>query len=56
MSGKNIDEHFKSIAKQQSEPYIDLLNGLGKSGLVAMPKKWVFEVSTLLLSIFKHQY
>jgi DNA polymerase gamma 1 len=51
MCGKNIDDHFKSIAKDQSQPYIDLLNSLGKADLVPMPKKWAFQVRSIFINV-----
>lgn len=44
MYGKNIDEHFRVLAKKQSLPYLEAANKLQLAELPPMPKEWSFEV------------
>ncbi|XP_070541785.1 DNA polymerase subunit gamma-1-like [Ptychodera flava] len=39
--GNNIDEHFRILAKQQSQEYLDLAKQLVQTKLPAMPSEWV---------------
>lgn len=38
--GKNLDEHFRTIAKTQSQPYLDLAMQLVHAKLHPMPAEW----------------
>lgn len=40
MQGKNLNEHFRTIAKQQSQAYLDLATQLVQVRLHSMPAKW----------------
>lgn len=40
--GSNIDEHFKTIARQQSKPYFELSEQLSSTILPPMPEEWAF--------------
>lgn len=40
--GRDINEHFVEIAKQQTQPYLSLAQKLADSCLPQMPKKWRF--------------
>ena len=40
--GCDINEHFVTIAKQQTEPYLSLAKTLANATLPKMPKKWCF--------------
>lgn len=39
--GKNPDEHFKQIAIEQSEPYLNLAKHLSRRPLPSMPNEWL---------------
>ena len=41
--GRDIDEHFRAIAKAQNEPFLSLAWRLAHCSLPPMPKKWKFE-------------
>lgn len=43
MQGENLDEHFRAIAKTQSQPYLDLATKLVQAKLHPMPSKWSSE-------------
>ena len=40
--GCDINDHFVTVAKQQTEPYLSLAKGLANATLPQMPKKWHF--------------
>lgn len=40
--GRDINEHFVKIARQQTEPYLSLAKSLVNANLPQMPKKWSF--------------
>ena len=42
LTGRNVNEHFVNIARQQIEPYLTLTQTLAKATLPEMPKKWHF--------------
>uniref|UniRef100_A0A3B4YJF1 DNA polymerase subunit gamma-1 n=1 Tax=Seriola lalandi dorsalis TaxID=1841481 RepID=A0A3B4YJF1_SERLL len=44
MYGKNIDEHFRVLAENQSLPYLDAATKLHQAELPPMPQKWSWEV------------
>uniref|UniRef100_A0A3B4V016 DNA polymerase subunit gamma-1 n=1 Tax=Seriola dumerili TaxID=41447 RepID=A0A3B4V016_SERDU len=44
MYGKNIDEHFRVLAENQSLPYLDAATKLHLAELPPMPQKWSWEV------------
>ncbi|XP_077988587.1 DNA polymerase subunit gamma-1-like [Glandiceps talaboti] len=41
--GNNIDEHFRFLAKQQSEEYLKLAEKLAQAELPEMPTEWVYQ-------------
>ena len=43
LRGRDVNEHFVEIAKQQMEPYLSLARSLVDATLPQMPKKWHFE-------------
>ena len=43
MLGGNLDEHFRAIAKTQSQVYLDLAKQLAQAKLRPMPSKWSSE-------------
>lgn len=43
IQGSNLDEHFRTIAKTQSQPYLDLAVQLAGTKLRPMPVKWSSE-------------
>lgn len=43
MQGQNLDEHFRAIAKTQSQAYLDLAMKLVQAKLCPMPFKWSSE-------------
>lgn len=40
MLGRNLDEHFRAIARRQTQPYLDLATGLVRARLRPLPAKW----------------
>lgn len=44
MYGTNIDEHFRTLAKTQSLPYLEAANKLQLADLPPMPQEWNWEV------------
>ncbi|XP_033491143.1 DNA polymerase subunit gamma-1 [Epinephelus lanceolatus] len=44
MYGKNIDEHFRVLAKTQSLPYLEAATKLHLAELPPMPQEWSWEV------------
>ncbi|XP_008310758.1 DNA polymerase subunit gamma-1 isoform X1 [Cynoglossus semilaevis] len=44
MYGKNIDEHFRILAQNQSLPYLEAAVKLQKAKLPPMPQEWRWEV------------
>ncbi|XP_071359062.1 DNA polymerase subunit gamma-1 [Trachinotus anak] len=44
MYGKNIDEHFRVLAENQSLPYLDAATKLHQAELPPMPQEWSWEV------------
>uniref|UniRef100_A0A668AFW9 DNA polymerase subunit gamma-1 n=1 Tax=Myripristis murdjan TaxID=586833 RepID=A0A668AFW9_9TELE len=44
MYGKNIDEHFRVLAKTQSLPYLEAAIQLQQASLPPMPQEWAWEV------------
>lgn len=40
MHGEDIDQHFQTIAKSQSQPYLNLAKTLAAARLQSMPVKW----------------
>ncbi|KAM4734089.1 LOW QUALITY PROTEIN: DNA polymerase subunit gamma-1 [Anableps anableps] len=44
MYGKNIDEHFRILAKKQSIPYLEAAIKLLRGKLPPMPQEWSWEV------------
>lgn len=42
LEGKNLEEHFYNIGKEQVEPYLKIINTMVKE-IPEMPKEWVFE-------------
>ncbi|XP_067357780.1 DNA polymerase subunit gamma-1 isoform X2 [Channa argus] len=44
MYGKNIDEHFRFLAQNQSLPYLDSASKMQQAELLPMPRVWSWEV------------
>ncbi|XP_059191026.1 DNA polymerase subunit gamma-1 [Centropristis striata] len=44
MYGKNIDEHFRTLAEKQSLPYLEAATKLQLAELPPMPQEWSWEV------------
>lgn len=44
MYGKNIDEHFRTLARIQSLPYLEAATKLHLAELPPMPQEWKWEV------------
>ena len=42
LTGRDVNDHFVHIARQQIEPYLSLAQDLAKATLPPMPKKWCF--------------
>ena len=43
LRGSNIEEHFKIIAKEQTQSYFEMAERLSKACLPPRPKEWSFE-------------
>ncbi len=43
LQGENIDEHFKTIASELSEPYLQLALDISHATLPPMPEEWSFD-------------
>ena len=41
--GVNIDEHFRRIATEQTQPYVDALDKLIANAAPPFPRKWCFQ-------------
>lgn len=44
MYGKNVNEHFRTLAKTQSLPYLEAATNLQQAQLPPMPQEWSMEV------------
>jgi hypothetical protein len=42
LEDKNLNKHFETIAKNQSKPYVDLINQLIKANIPPQPTKWKY--------------
>lgn len=42
LEGKDLNEHFQTIAQQQSQPYVDLIHQLIESNIPQQPTKWKY--------------
>jgi DNA polymerase gamma 1 len=42
LEGKNLNEHFETIARQQSEPYVDLIHQLIQADIPQQPTQWKY--------------
>lgn len=42
LSGRNINDHFVSVATEQTEPYLSLAKSLARASLPQIPRKWRF--------------
>ncbi len=42
LESPNLNEHFEIIARQQSQPYVDLIHQLIKANIPSQPTKWKY--------------
>ena len=43
LSGENIEKHFETIARNQSELYFDIAQRLSEHTLPGLPKEWILQ-------------
>ena len=42
LAGSDLNQHFVSVAQQQSQPYVDLIGKLLTAKIPAQPKEWKY--------------
>jgi DNA polymerase gamma 1 len=42
LESENINEHFEIISRQQSKPYVELIDQLIKTEIPAQPTTWIY--------------